>query len=144
MITQYAAKLTWAGTCYVHVSRYLSEMRLNVSRLQLPDDAVFIRGYNTTFNFSFELINTESALNIDAALPGSLNYDVTVTTASPAAARRRRDVSADPTTSVTQSVEISDDQLAQNLGRGSQINITGEVCSVARKYSQFQSIQIVL
>ena len=115
-------------------------MRLNVSRLQLPDDAVFIRGYNTTFNFSFELTNTENALNIDAALPGSLNYDVTVMTASPAAARRRRDVSADPTTSVTQRVEISDDQLAQNLGRESQINITGEVWLVALVYSNLSRL----
>ena len=106
--------------------RVFSEMQVRVSEIQFPADAMFIRGYDTTIDFNFTLTNLESTLRIDAALAGSINYDVTVTTAHPTA-RKRRDVSADPATVATQTVTISNDQLMQGLNYSSSVVITGQV-----------------
>ena len=99
---------------------------MSVSALEFPDDAAFIRGYNTTLNFTVTLTNNESDLRIDSALPNEANYDVTVLTAR-RQARRRRDVSAAPGTSVTQQVQVPAEQLTQPLDYASQIVITGQV-----------------
>ena len=101
-------------------------MQLSVSSLQFPSDAAFIRGYNTTIDLNFTLTNLETNLAVDAGVNNTARYDVTVVTAQPAS-RRRRDVSADPDTVVTQSVQFPDDQLAQRLDYGSEITVTGEV-----------------
>ena len=104
-------------------------MQLSVSTIQFPDDVDFIRGYNTTIEFNFTLTNLETNLAVDAGVNNTANYDVTVLTAHPAqpASRRRRDVSADLDTIVTQSSQFPDDQLAQRLDYGSEITVTGEV-----------------
>ena len=108
-----------------------SEMQLRLSAIQLPSDAVFIRGYNETIDFSFALTNLESTLRVDTALTGTSNYDVTVTTAHPAA-RKRRDVGADPATTVAQLATISDDQLGQSIDYSSNIVISGQVTIIRR------------
>ena len=107
----------------------VSDMQLSVSTIEFPRDAAFIRGYNTTIEFNFTLINLETNLAVDAGVNNTANYDVTVVTAQPAqpASRRRRDVSADLDTAVTQSAQFADDQLAQRLDYGSEITVTGEV-----------------
>ena len=101
-------------------------MQLSVSTIHFPTGAAFIRGYNTTLDFNFTLTNLETNLAVDAGVNNTARYDVTLTTAQPAS-RRRRDVSADPDTVVTQSVQFPDDQLAQRLDYGSEITVTGEV-----------------
>ena len=104
-------------------------MQLSVTTIQFPDGVDFIRGYNTTIEFNFTLTNLETNLAVDAGVNNTANYDVTVLTAHPAqpASRRRRDVSADLDTIVTQSSQFPDDQLAQRLDYGSEITVTGEV-----------------
>ena len=102
-------------------------MQLSVSTIHFPTGAAFIRGYNTTLDFNFTLTNLETNLAVDAGVNNTANYDVTVVMAQPASSRRRRDVSADPDTVVTQSVQFPDDQLAQRLDYGSEITVTGEV-----------------
>ena len=104
---------------------------MSVSALEFPDDAAFIRGYNTTLNFTVTLTNNETDLRIDPALPNEANYDVTVLTAR-RQARRRRDVSAAPGTSVTQQVQVPAEQLTQPLDYASQIVIAGQVHTVLR------------
>ena len=114
------------------VPAVVSDMQLSVSTIQFPDDVDFIRGYNTTIEFNFTLTNLETNLAVDAGVNNTANYDVTVLTAYPAqpASRRRRDVSADLDTIVTQSSQFPDDQLAQRLDYGSEITVTGEVIAM--------------
>ena len=102
-------------------------MQLSVSSPGFPSDAVFIRGYNTTIDFNFTLTNLETNLAVDAGVNNTANYDVTVVMAQPASSRRRRDVSADLDTAVTQSGQFADDQLAQRLDYGAAITVIGEV-----------------
>ena len=101
-------------------------MQLSVSAIQFASDAAFIRGYSTTIDFNFTLTNFETNLAVDAGVNNTANYDVTVVSAQPAS-RRRRDVSADLDTIVTQSVQFADGVLAQRLDYGSEILVTGEV-----------------
>ena len=111
-------------------------MQLSVSTIQFASEAAFIRGYNTTIGFNFTLTNLETNLAVDAGVNNTANYDVTVLTAHPAqpANRRRRDISADLDTIVTQSSQFPDDQLAQRLDYGSEITVTGEVRICYRYY----------
>ena len=98
-----------------------------MSDLQFPVDAMFIRGYNTTVDFQLTLTNLETTLRVDAPLTGSVNYDISVTTAHPGVRRRRRDVTPNSATTMTQMVEISDSVLSQELDYDSQITISGQV-----------------
>ena len=110
-------------------------MQLSVSTMELASDAAFIRGYNTTIGFNFTLTNVETNLAVDAGVNNTANYDVTVVTAQPAS-RRRRDVSADLDTMVTQSVLFPDGELAQRLDYGSEITVTGEVIGLLKEIAK--------
>ena len=103
---------------------------MRVSDLQFPVDAMFIRGYNTTVDFQLTLTNLETTLRVDAPLAGSVNYDISVTTAHASDRRRRRDVTPDSATTMPQVVEISNSDLSQEIDYASQTTVTGQVQSL--------------
>ena len=107
------------------------EMSLRFSEPQFPDGAHLIRGYDTWVDFNLTVTNTERYLRIDEALPGTVNFNVSVVTAHPAqpGSRKRRAVSADPSTETEQRVDVTRDQLMQLLDYGAEITLTGQVSS---------------
>ena len=111
------------------------EMSLRFSEPQFPDGAHLIRGYDTWVDFNLTVTNTERYLRIDEALPGTVNFNVSVVTARPATqsgSRKRRAVSADPSTETEQRVDVTRDQLMQLLDYGAEITLTGQVSSTTR------------
>ena len=104
-------------------------MRLSVSSIEFEGSSPsFIRGYNTTLDFKFNLTNHESVLRIDQAHPGETNFDLAASVGRPGS-RRKRDVSIDSTSELRQELIVSDAQLSQRLPAGETVTITGQVRS---------------
>ena len=102
-------------------------MSLSVSAIEFEGNSTFfIRGYNTTLDFKFNITNDESILRIDPALPGTTNFELGALAARPGS-RRKRDVSIDSTSQLRQQVVVSDVQLSQLLLAGETATTTGQV-----------------
>ena len=102
-------------------------MSLSVSGIEFEgNSSFFIRGYNTTLDFKFNVTNHESILRIDPALPGTTNFDLGAMAARPSS-RRRRDVSIESSSQLRQELVVSDVQLSQRVLAGETVTITGQV-----------------
>ena len=102
-------------------------MALSVSAIEFLNNASdLIRGYNITLDFQVNVTNEETRLRIDPALPGTTNFNLQGVSARPGS-RRRRDVSMDPASQVTQQIVVSHDQLSGRVNYSDTVTLTGQV-----------------
>ena len=109
-----------------------TDIALNVSIITLTGTGDIVRGYNTTWDVSFDVTNQETTGAIQQANITDTNFDVSVYLAasdysSTTANSDGTSVVAGETHSYRQTADISTAQLQQALAAGDTMTVTGQV-----------------